>query len=136
VTVVFDALRAPPTAADALEYQGIQVFFTRDEEADDLIERLIRRASAPRLLTVVSDDHRVRDAARRRKCAVVECADFWDFLAQRPRPRAAAPGGEPKRDGVSHGEAQEWLREFAGLADDPDFKELFDPYDFGDAPAP
>src|SRR6266567_621411 len=71
VTVVFDALRAPPGAADALEYQGIRVFFTRCEEADDLIEEFIRSASAPKTLTVVSNDRRIRDAARRRRCPVV-----------------------------------------------------------------
>src|SRR4051812_9911239 len=60
VTVVFDALRAPPRAADTLEHRGIRVFFPRYEEADDLIERLIRRASVPKLLPVVSNDRRIR----------------------------------------------------------------------------
>jgi hypothetical protein len=134
VTVVFDARRAPPTAADALDFDGIQVLFSRSEEADDVIERLIRLAAAPRLLSVVSNDRRLRDAARRRKCPVVECVDFWAELAERPRP-GAADAAEPKRDAVSRGEAQHWLGEFADLADDPGFKELFDPYDF-DPPAP
>jgi predicted RNA-binding protein with PIN domain len=128
VTVVFDAQRAPPTAADTLQHQGIQVFFTRSEEADDLIEELIRRASAPKLLTVVSNDRRIREAARRRQCPVVECVEFWDTLGQRTKGRPDGPGaGEGKRDRVSRGEAQQWLEEFGDLDEDAGFKELFGP---------
>jgi predicted RNA-binding protein with PIN domain len=131
VTVVFDALRAPPTAADALTFNGIQIFFTRCEEADDLIERLIRSASVPRLLTIVSNDRRIRDAARRRQCPVVECVDFWAGLEEAREAIPEAPaGGEEKRDRVSGGETQEWLKEFGDLKDDENFKELFDPYNF------
>ncbi|MBI1914122.1 MAG: NYN domain-containing protein [Planctomycetes bacterium] len=133
VTVVFDALRAPPGVDDALEYQGIRVLFSRYEIADDLIEELIRRASAPKLLTVVSNDRRIRDAARRRRCPVAECVDFWESLHQRtPAPADPAVEGEPKRERVSRGEAEEWAKEFEDLGDDPDFKELFNPYDFDD----
>ena len=135
VTVVFDALRAPPGIDDVLEYQGIHVLFSRYEIADDLIEELIRRTSAPKLLTVVSNDRRIRAAARRRHCPVAECVDFWTALCQRkPEPESAADG-EPKRERVSRGEAEEWMKEFEDLDDDPDFKELFNPYDFDDPAA-
>ncbi len=132
VTVVFDALRAPPGADEVLEYQGIRVLFSRREEADDLIEELIRRAAAPKLLTVVSNDHRIRDAARRRHCPVAECVDFWTTLRQRKPEAEPVVEGESKRERVSRGEAEEWAKEFADLADDPGFKELFNPYDFDD----
>jgi hypothetical protein len=137
VTVVFDALGAPPGADDSLEYQGIRVLFSRREEADDLIEELIRRAAAPKLLSVVSNDRRIRDAARRRRCVVVECVDFWTSLGQRT-PAAPDPSVEAdsKREGISRGEAEDWTKEFADLGDDPDFKELFDPYDFDDPTPP
>jgi uncharacterized protein len=136
VTVVFDALRAPPGADEVLEYQGVRVLFSRREEADDLIEELIRRASAPKLLTVVSNDRRIRDAARRRRCGVVECVDFWTSLCRRtPAAPDSAVDAERKRESVSRGEAEDWAKEFADLGDDPDFKELFDPYDFDEPPA-
>jgi uncharacterized protein len=134
VTVVFDAQHAPPTAADTFDYQGIHVLFTRSEEADDVIEDLIRRASAPRLLTVVSNDKRIRDAARRRHCPVAECVDFWDTLGQRPKRESQEPGvSEMKREQVSRGETQHWLEEFGDLDEDAGFKELFGP-DFGEPP--
>src|SRR5262249_26446922 len=71
VTVVFDAAQAPRGVPAACEYRGVQVrFAVQQEEADDLIELLIRQSSAPRRLTLVSDDRRLKEAARRRDCSV------------------------------------------------------------------
>src|SRR5690242_13106530 len=71
VTVVFDAAKAPAGVADSEIYQGVHVrYAVRHEQADDLIEEVIRQDSAPRQLTVVSDDHRLQRAARRRRCVV------------------------------------------------------------------
>ena len=134
VTVVFDARRAPPTASDRLDYQGIEVLFTRREEADDLIEELIRRAAVPKLLTVVSNDHRIRDAARHRGCPAAECVEFWESLDRRPPERVERPAApEGKRDRVSRAELKQWLKEFGDLDNDAGFKELFGP-DFDEPP--
>jgi predicted RNA-binding protein with PIN domain len=129
VTVVFDAKHAPRGAAADLEYEGIHVSFAvHDDEADDLIERLIRQAATPRKLTVVSDDHRIQQAARRRHCIVQGCGAYMDQLhgwRQPPPPPPPEEGAKPAS--VSGEEAQRWLREFADLADDPALKELFEP---------
>jgi predicted RNA-binding protein with PIN domain len=129
VTVVFDAKQAPPGLPDEVDDRGIHVVFAvHEEEADDLIEQLIRQAAVPHQLTVVSDDHRIREAGRRRQCVVQTCGDFLDFLDRQHRRRPTAPHAEPvKPEGVSREETQRWLREFADLADDPGMKELFDP---------
>jgi hypothetical protein len=132
VTVVFDAARAPPGAEPEQDHQGIRVFFAVHREADDLIEELIRGHSAPRQLTVVSDDHRVRDAARRRQCAVLGCLDYLE-QAGRARPvRPPADDGPAKPEGVSREEAERWLREFADLADDPALRDGLNPGFFFD----
>src|SRR5271154_2768213 len=56
VTVVFDAAAAPRNAEREQQHRGITVRFAVDEEeADDLIEQLIRKASVPKQLTVVSN---------------------------------------------------------------------------------
>lgn len=116
-TVVFDAARAPPGAEREQEYQGIQVLFAVGAgQADDRIEELIRRHSAPRQLTVVSDDHRLQQAARRRHCPVVKCADFMDVL-ERLRRHRAAPETPAKPEAVSPQETERWLREFGEPAD-------------------
>src|SRR5262245_35231030 len=69
VTVVFDAAHAPPGASEDEDYEGITIrWAVHQESADDLIESLITRCSAPKQLTVVSDDHRIQHAALRRRC--------------------------------------------------------------------
>jgi predicted RNA-binding protein with PIN domain len=132
VTVVFDAAHPPPGAPAATDYHGIQVRFAIGmAAADDLIELLIRKASAPRHLTVVSDDHRLQKAARRRRCVVLNCGDFLQELERRRQAhRSAAPEPPAKPTGVSREETQHWLEEFADLADDPALKELLDPPEF------
>jgi predicted RNA-binding protein with PIN domain len=134
VTVVFDAAGAPPGAVEAQEYEGLHVrFAVRQPEADDLIELLIRKESAPRQLTVVSDDHRIQTAARRRQCVVLGCGDYLDWLEQqRQARRPRAPQAPAKPTASSAEETRHWLREFADLEHDPDWKDLFEPFDFGD----
>jgi uncharacterized protein len=128
VTVVFDAKQAPPGLPSEIDYEGVHVAFAvNQEQADDLIEMLIRKASVPRHLTVVSNDHRIQQAARRRNCLVLDCGTYLDHLERPRRPTPPRPPGEPpKPESVSGEETQRWLREFADLADDPGLKELFD----------
>jgi predicted RNA-binding protein with PIN domain len=112
-TVVFDARQAPPDREHVYVYQGITVRFAVDyNEADELIEELIERDSAPRQLTVVSSDHRLHRAARRRRAKAVD-SDVWyaelvrpawpDRLARRirsnlsPGPRLARRRSKPGR---------------------------------------
>jgi hypothetical protein len=134
VTVVFDAAKAPPWAPQEEDYQGIHVrFAVQHQQADDLIETLIHDDSAPRRLTVVSDDQRIRHAAERRQCMVSGCAEYLHWLEQHRRERRAA-GREPslKPEHVSQEETEHWLREFASLQNDPRLKELSDPQEFLD----
>jgi predicted RNA-binding protein with PIN domain len=133
LTVVFDAAGAPPGAKEQHEIQGLQVRFAiRAQEADDLIEDLIRHDSAPQQLAVVSDDHRIKDAARHRQCQVLGCLDFLEELSRRRRQQASAPAGEEKSLSTSEEETQCWLKEFGTLDETPEMKELFEPFDFGD----
>jgi predicted RNA-binding protein with PIN domain len=117
-TVVFDASRPPAGVPAEQDHQGVRVLFALKREADELIEELIREDSAPRGLTVVSDDHRVQRAARRRHCAVLGCLDFIDRLSRPAAPAPPPEGTLAKPEGVSRAEAQHWLREFDDLARD------------------
>jgi hypothetical protein len=118
VTVVFDAANAPPGAEREQEYKGVHVLFALREEADDVIEALIRRDSAPRQLTVVSDDRRLKEAARRRQCPSLGCLDYLEHVG-RPARRGPTVEVQAKPQAVSAEEARRWLEEFADLADDP-----------------
>jgi uncharacterized protein len=76
-TVVFDAHDAPWGLPRVLQHQGITVHFAaKHESADALIEELIRAESAPRRLVVVSSDHQIQRAARRRRAKAVD-SDVW-----------------------------------------------------------
>lgn len=130
VTVVFDARRAPADVPRVTHHQGVEVrFAVKEGEADELIEQLIAEASAPRRLTVVSDDHRIQKAARRRRCPVLGCEEYLDRREKRRR-RPVPPSDALAKPAPSREETQRWCAEFADLADDPDVKELFDPYGF------
>ena len=78
ITIVFDAKDRPVKAvADQEQINGITIIYAvHHEEADSLIEELIRSHSTPKKLTVVSSDHRLHDAARRRRATAVD-SDVW-----------------------------------------------------------
>jgi uncharacterized protein len=127
MTVVFDAAGAPPGAADEEDYRDIHIYYARDGSADDVIETLIQREATPSQLTIVSDDHRIQQAGRRRRCPVLGCLDY---LVERPAPdrsKPALPEAPLKPEGASGEELQHWLREFADLANDPRWREVMGP---------
>lgn len=126
VTVVFDASRGEGTTT--VDEHGItSVFAPADREADDLIEDLIRESGVPRRLAVVSDDHRLRQAANRRGAIAMKCADFLDWL-ERPQP-AAKPELDDEKS-LSHTVNESLLEDFKDL--DQELRRFFDPYDFSD----
>ncbi|HVW36932.1 MAG TPA: NYN domain-containing protein [Pirellulales bacterium] len=114
-TVVFDAAHAPPGMPRVLNHRGICVRFAASHtDADSLIEELIRADSAPRQLVVVSSDHRLHRAARRRRAQAVD-SDRWYAETLRTRRNstrkpavAAKPAALPGADEVAY-----WLARFA-----------------------
>lgn len=114
-TVVFDARHAPPGLEPALDHHGITVRFARPHrEADDLIEELIRADHAPRRLTVVSSDHRLHRAARRRKATPID-SDVWFRQFSRRAVQSDESVGVPEESDaiLTSEELDEWLRTFA-----------------------
>jgi predicted RNA-binding protein with PIN domain len=132
-TVVFDASRTPRRSHPRVLFKEIEVRFAQgQDEADDLIEQLIRAHPAPRdYLHVISSDHRLLSAARRSAAVGWSCAEFLDHLDAERRQHPAVPSALPEKvERLSAEETAHWLRAFGDLADDPGFKELFDPYPF------
>ncbi len=117
--VVFDAAEPPAGARRELVHRGLEVrFAARGQDADTLIERLIRLHSAPRRLTVVSSDHRLQRAARRRRAAAVD-SDVWyaEIVRQRElrrQSRQAAPERPPVP--LLAEDVDYWVRRFGGDA--------------------
>jgi len=83
-TLVFDAGEAPTDLPRQWVIQGLQVVFAKPGgDADSEIERLIVRHSAPRLLRIISSDHRLQKAARKRRCRFADSEDFVEELEKR-----------------------------------------------------
>jgi predicted RNA-binding protein with PIN domain len=87
--VVFDAQQAPTPSLETV-HRGVRIRFAFRRTADDLIEELVAVEQQPELLTVVSNDSRVREAARRSTCSTFTCAEFIDWLIS----PSSAPGAE------------------------------------------
>lgn len=124
VTVVFDGGSGACGRKTPEDPGDIRVVFSQGTSADDVIEELIRKESAPRSLTVVSDDHRLQQAARRRGCVVRKCLDYYEQDRKTP---ASSPVTDPpaKPDGSSAEDVDRYLKAFGDLGDDP---LLRDPY--------
>lgn len=116
--VVFDARRAPSGLPRILAHRGLSVRFAVGyDSADELIEELIRANTAPRRLTVVSSDHRLHRAARRRRAKAVD-SDAWYADLERHRltdaRHAVAPEEAPAKPvQPATSELEFWLKLFA-----------------------
>jgi hypothetical protein len=114
-TVVFDAANAPPGLPRMLVHRGVAVRFAANhEDADALIEELILADSAPRRLIVVSSDHRLHRAARRRKAKAID-SDRWyaeTVRSRRASPPASPAGASKPADALGEKEVQYWLARF------------------------
>jgi predicted RNA-binding protein with PIN domain len=100
VRVVLDAQYATRDHGTTT-HRGLVVTSTFNQTADDLIETLVVTDSNPQRLRVVSDDNRVRAAARRARCQVLSCAEFMDWLLDNATTEEKpAPVPVPRREGI------------------------------------
>src|SRR5262249_2509447 len=109
VTVVFDAVRAPPGVPDEEDSEGIRVLFARRQNADDVIEDLLRREPAPHDLTVVSNDRRLRESAQRRGCGWLGCVEYLEHVSGPPLAKPAGPPPDPDAKPAGEEDHAEWL---------------------------
>lgn len=87
-TVVFDAAKGPSKLMRSEVHKGIEVRFSeRREEADDLIEWLVKQCSTPKQLVVASSDRRLREAAQRRKATSIAADQFLEWLERQQAKR-------------------------------------------------
>ena len=115
-TVVFDAQQAPPGLPRTIQHRGLTVRFAeRGSDADALIEELIAANASPKRLVVVSSDHRLHRAARRRKAVAVD-SDRWHAetlrrRAERQRNAGRGSAAKPPEPRTEH-EVSFWLKVF------------------------
>ncbi len=113
--VVFDAHGPWRKGKIKESYRGLSVrFAVQYPDADTLLEQLIARHAAPKRLTVVSSDHRVQRAARRRRAKFIDSEDWYAALCRRLRNRSreSRQGVSDAREPLDAADVENWLRTF------------------------
>jgi predicted RNA-binding protein with PIN domain len=127
-TIVFDAKGRRAGSRRTFRSGDITVHYSaRHEDADTLIAELIGQHTTPRRLVVVSSDHQVQRAARRRRAKAVDSDVWYAELLRRRRDRGhtAVQSSDAKPPApLSESDTAWWLAQFGSemppeLADQP-----------------
>ena len=112
--IIFDGT-GPRDKSGFDNISNLEVFFAGlGTDADTVIENKIGANTAPRRLTIVSSDRRLRKAARARKAISVKSEVFWNNVQKQLSRKKTTKEPAAKRRGLSDGETKQWL-EFFGL---------------------
>ena len=112
--IIFDGV-GPPDKDGFDNISNLEVFFVGTAtDADTVIEDKIRANTAPKRLTVVSSDRRLRDAAKARKAIALKSEVFWGDIQKQLSRKKTASEPAAKRLGLSESETEQWLK-FFGL---------------------
>jgi predicted RNA-binding protein with PIN domain len=110
--IIFDGI-GPPQKDGFDNIKGLDVFFSGPgSDADTVIEDKIQSNSAPRRLTVVSSDRRLRKAAHLRKAASVKSELFWNDVCKTISRKEKNSEPQAKQRGISDGETEQWMKFF------------------------
>jgi predicted RNA-binding protein with PIN domain len=112
--IIFDGT-GPRDKSGFDNISNLEVFFAGPgSDADSVIEDKIKVNTAPRRLTVISSDRRLRDAARARKATAVKSEVFWNDLRKQLSRKKTFKEPTAKRRGLTESETKQWL-EFFGF---------------------
>jgi predicted RNA-binding protein with PIN domain len=110
--IVFDGI-GPPDKSGFDNISNLEVEFSGlASDCDSIIEHKIRIDTAPKRLTVVSSDRRLRDAARARRANSVKSEVFWAELLKELSRRREKREPPQKRQGISESETDQWMELF------------------------
>lgn len=132
--IVFDASRLPiKEDHNVSQLDGLTIIYAVDyDDADSMIEEIIRTHSSPKQLLVVSSDHRLHKAALRRSAKPIDSDIWYDDLEQRSENTDFADhfggrssSGQSRADLQPEAEKEppsgldniDWIKEF-GIQDD------------------
>ena len=121
-TVVFDATQPPPDAPREQYVQGLAVHFaTAPGDADEFIERWLQQHPSSSHVTLISSDHRLQRAAKRRHATPVDSEQFFEALLRHESSSGATPlarrqAVDPKTTRrLRPEEVDAWLAEFGDI---------------------
>ncbi len=83
-------------------------------DTDTVMEEKIRLSTAPKRLSIVSSDRRLRKAAHARKAKAIKSETFWHVVQKQLRRKRNVKEPPAKRHGLSQSETKRWL-EFFGI---------------------
>jgi len=110
--IIFDGT-GPPDKSGFDNISNLEVFFAGiGTDADTVIEEKIRASTAPKRLSIVSSDRRLRKAAQARKTTVLKSEVFWDNVRKQLSKKEKAKEPVEKRLGLSESETKQWLKYF------------------------
>ncbi|MFZ0034604.1 MAG: NYN domain-containing protein [Sedimentisphaerales bacterium] len=110
--IIFDGT-GPRDKSQFDDISNLEVFFAGlRSDADTVIEEKIKASTAPKGLTVVSSDRRLRDAARKRKATAVKSQVFWNDVQKQLSRKNKIKEPPAKREGISESETDQWLKIF------------------------
>jgi predicted RNA-binding protein with PIN domain len=121
--VIFDAVQGLHDQPSPEELSApLRVRFSQaGRDADSEIELMIESHSSPRQVLVISSDHRLHKAARRRRARCIDSEKFWESLLSghnfSTARQSQQPPGKP-RDAARGRTAAEWSREDEDFAKD------------------
>ena len=112
--IIFDGT-GPRDKSQFDNIANLEVLFAGlGSDADTVIENKIKASTAPKRLSIVSSDRRLRDAARARRATAVKSEIFWGNLQKQLKRKKPVKEPEAKRVGLSESETKQWL-EFFGI---------------------
>lgn len=110
--MIFDGT-GPPEKTVFDNISNLEVFFAGlRTDADTVIEDKIRVNTAPKRLTIVSSDRRLRKAAHARRCTAMKSEAFWSDVQKELNRKRPAREPMAKRQGLSESETDQWLDVF------------------------
>ncbi|MFZ0391978.1 MAG: NYN domain-containing protein [Calditrichia bacterium] len=110
VLVIFDSRERQPSAGNPSR-KNVRVRFSRPgQEADEVIQQLVRKSANPATVRVVSSDRQIQHTARDHGAQVMEALEFWNSLHTPAAPRRnKQQAAEPE---ISDREVEMWLNFF------------------------
>ena len=111
VIIALDAQTAYGTNVVVQIHRGLHVLHKPGASADDLIEELLAEETSPGSLTVVSNDNRIRSAAKQSRCNILKCGEYVDNLMSRQKQFANESTPE-KDETATASEMAAWMKAF------------------------
>lgn len=115
VTVALDAQHAKGKERIEESHRGLRVVRHEGRSADELIEELVAAEREPEGLTVVSNDARVRGAAKAHRCLFQGCDEYVEAISNsaKPVPKVMVSSDEKKTE-LTAAQKAELLKAFSG----------------------